>query len=93
MNRRIVLEIDEHKFLIPVEQAKDLTGLLTNLSAWKRVKNKGYKPNDYELGDNGGFAPCLGVAVVDEENIDGLTPKAVVDAIGEVVEASKKVPF
>ena len=92
--RRIILTIDEHKFLIPVEQSKDLTTLLANLGDWRRVKSKSYSNKEMTLGEEGGYPPTLEVAVIDESNIEGLTPSAVKAAIGEVVDDTvKEVPF
>lgn len=71
--RRVVLTIDEKKYLIPEDQAKDLTGLLANLSAWVRIKNKNYSSKD--LSVDGEYPPDLGVAIVNEDAIDGLSKK------------------
>ena len=72
MKKRIVLTVQDHAYLIPENQAKDLTALLTQIGAWKRVE-KTYNHGAFLLKEDA--SPSLGINVVDEDDIDGLNPK------------------
>ena len=74
MNRRVILTVDGRSYLIPEDQAKDLTKLLTDISAWQPVEKPSYK-SGWTLKPEVP-QPEIGLAMVAQDSIDDGKPRA-----------------
>ena len=94
MARKTIITINAAHYLVPDDQAKDLTGLLSRLSDWQSVKPKDYGQNEWVIDEKA--EPTIGVKLLLVENIDDGKPKAVLPTEAPPVSPKPKteeVPF
>ena len=74
MAKHTVLTIDDKPYLIPPDQAKDLTVLLERIGSWTRLSKRNYSEREFQH-DGIDASPEIKVSILAEDRVTPLAPE------------------